>query len=73
MTRHDAAAIAVPLEAAISQLSLALKEAKARIDPQAFEQFKHAIGLHIGKLSFELLDPIYSEHPELAPPGVTEE
>jgi hypothetical protein len=70
MDRHDATAIATPLEAAITQLSLAFREAQARLDPQALEIFKRSIGMHIGQLSYELLDPIYAEHPDLAPPGV---
>lgn len=72
MNKHDATAIAAPLEAAISQLSLALKEAEARLDASTFEAFRRAIGLQIGKLSCELLDPIYAEHPDVAPPGLSE-
>jgi hypothetical protein len=70
MHRDHAQAIAAPLEAAIAQLSIALREAESRLDPSALEQFKRAIGLQIGTLSCELLDPIYSEHPDLAPPGL---
>jgi hypothetical protein len=73
MNRNDAAAIAAHLEGAILQLSLALREAQARLDPVPFENFKRSIGSQIGKLSFEALDPIYAEHPDLAPPGVLEE
>jgi len=51
MNRNDAAAIATHLETAISQLSLALREAQARLDPAVLEQFKHSIGLQIGKLT----------------------
>ena len=72
MNRNDATAIAAHLEGAISQLSLALREAQARLDPASFEIFKHSVGLQIGKLSVEVLDPIYTEHPDLAPPGVLE-
>ena len=73
MNKTDAAAIATHLENAISQLSLALREAQERLDPAAHENFKRLIGSQIGKLSFEGLDPIYAEHPDLAPPGVLEE
>ena len=70
MNRDDAKVIAAHLEAAISQLSLALQEANVRLPSAALEQFRRSVGLHIGNLSFELLDPIYAEHPDLAPPGV---
>ncbi len=73
MNKTDATAIATHLENAISQLSLALREAQERLDPAALENFKRLIGSQIGKLSFEGLDPIYAEHPDLAPPGVLEE
>jgi hypothetical protein len=35
-----------------------------------FGAFQQSVGLAIGRLSHELLDPIYAEHPDLAPPGV---
>lgn len=70
MNQRDAAAIAAPLEAAIGQLSTALLEAEARLDKRAFESFRSLIGIHIGKLSHELLDPIYAEHPSLMPEGL---
>jgi hypothetical protein len=73
MNRNDAAAIAAHLETAISHLSLALGEAHARLDPVSLENLKHSIGSQIGRLSFEVLDPIYAEHPDLAPPGVLEQ
>ncbi|MBU1354377.1 MAG: hypothetical protein KKB95_21145 [Gammaproteobacteria bacterium] len=70
MNPHDAAAIAAPLEAAIAQLSKALLEAEARLDKRALESFKRLIGIHVGKLSHELLDPIYAEHPSVIPEGL---
>jgi hypothetical protein len=73
MNRHDAKVIAATLDAAISQLSLALHEVEARLDVSTLEHFKRSIGLQIGSLSFELLDPIYAEHPDLAPPGGLEQ
>ncbi|KQO29193.1 MAG: hypothetical protein EON54_14890 [Alcaligenaceae bacterium] len=70
MNQRDAAAIAAPLEAAIGQLSKALSEAEARLDERGYESFRRLIGVHVGKLSHELLDPIYAEHPSLMPEGL---
>ncbi len=70
MNRDDAKVIATHLEAAIAQLSFALREAQARLSEAELEQFKRAVGLQIGNLSCEVLDAIYAEHPDLAPPGV---
>lgn len=70
MNQRDAAAIAAPLEAAIAQLSKALLEAEARLDERALESFKRLIGIYVGKLSHELLDPIYDEHPSVMPEGL---
>ncbi|RYH19385.1 MAG: hypothetical protein EON54_27125 [Alcaligenaceae bacterium] len=67
MNQRDAAAIAAPLEAAICQLLL---EAEARLDERALESFWRLIGIHVGKLSHELLDPIYAEHPSVMPQGL---
>ena len=67
MNQRDAEAIAAPLEAAIGQLSKALSEAEVRLDARALESFRRLIGIQVGNLSHQLLDPIYAEHPSLMP------
>lgn len=70
MKRTDAEAIAESLEGAIACLTKSLHRAGQSLPPAEFEEFQRAIGLTIGRLAHELLDPIYAEHPDLAPPGV---
>ncbi len=70
MEREAAAAVAATLEDAIAQLTQSLSHAKRGLSQVEFDAFQRTIGLAIGRLSHELLDPIYAEYPDLAPPGV---
>ena len=70
MERDAARAVTESLEAAIARLTESLSRAKLSLPPGEFAVFQKSIGLAIGRLSHELLDPIYAEHPDLAPPGV---
>jgi hypothetical protein len=68
--RIAAQAIAASLEAAIARLSESLVHAENGLPPHEFALFQKQIGLAIGHLSQDLLDPIYAEYPDVAPPGV---
>ena len=70
MERVTAKAVAQSLEAAIARLTESLSHAKLGLAPSEFAAFQKSVGLAIGRFSHELLDPIYAEHPDLAPPGV---
>ncbi len=70
MERESASAVASSLEDAIAHLTRSLAPAKQGLSPTDFDRFQMAIGLAIGRLSHELLDPIYAQYPDLAPPGV---
>ena len=70
MEHESAKAIAESLECAIEHLTLSLQQAQQSLPPSEFAAFKKSVGLVIGRVSHELLDPIYAVHPDLAPPGV---
>jgi hypothetical protein len=70
MERGVAIHIAEHLECAIGHLSSSLSAASKHMSPHEFAAFQRTIGLSIGKLSHEVLDPIYAEYSDLAPPGV---
>lgn len=50
---------------AISQLSEILLLGRERGSSEEFERVKKAVGLAIGQLQTEILDPIYSRYPDL--------
>jgi hypothetical protein len=70
MERASAKVIAEALEGAITQLTRSLWHAQQSLPPSELVAFKRSVGLAIGRVSHELLDPIYAEYPDLAPPGV---
>jgi hypothetical protein len=51
----------------IAILNQALHDPRASSTPEAFEEFKRAVGHVIGTLDGELLAPLYQEHPDLEP------
>jgi hypothetical protein len=51
----------------IAILNQALRDAGASSTPEAFDEFKRAVGHGIGMLDVELLAPLYQEHPDLEP------
>jgi hypothetical protein len=68
--RTAAKQIAEHLESAIAHMSSSLATASQHMSAQEFAAFQKTVGISIGKLSHEGLDPIYAQHPDLAPPGV---
>jgi len=70
MDREEGKKISGTLEESIKNLGDALKLAKPAMSEDEYEGFKRHVGLAIGKISCELLDPIYVKYPDLAPPGV---
>jgi hypothetical protein len=62
--------MAAMLEASIAKLSEALLVAQTSLPPQDYDLVKREVGILIARISHNLLDPIYEEFPDLAPPGV---
>jgi hypothetical protein len=58
------------LEGAIARMSESISFARNHLPHGEFEVFQKSVGLSIGRLSHEVLDPIYAEYPRLAPLGV---
>jgi len=69
MNRPAAQAISEHLESAIRSMSLAVDVAMAELAGAEAEKWKKAIAIELGNLSV-VLDGIYDEHPDLAPPGL---
>ena len=67
MDREDAQKISRTLEENIKNLGKSLKPAEGAMTDGEYEVFKRQVGLAIGKISYELLDPIYLQYPDLAP------
>jgi len=70
MDKTTARQVSALLEAAIAKLSEALDVAERSVPPQEYESLKRGAGVAIGRISHELIDPIYEQFPDLAPPGV---
>jgi hypothetical protein len=68
--KATAAAISRSLEHAIARLTETLAVAERQLPAGEFAEFKGHVGLAIGRISHDLLDPIYPAYPDLAPPGV---
>jgi hypothetical protein len=60
-------AIEVKLHAlnAVEELGLALKSCHLKCSDEEFMVIKKAVGISIGRINLDLLDYIYSMHPEL--------
>ena len=50
---------------AISQLSRILPVARDRNSPEEFERIRQVVGIAIGQVQTEILDPISSQYPDL--------
>ncbi len=50
---------------AVEELSTALMTAESGATPEGCAKLKKGIGLAIGHIQVEILEPIYAEHPEL--------
>jgi hypothetical protein len=68
--RANAERISALLESAIRELAESIEIAEQVLAGSDFEAFKRGAGMSLAKISFECLDPIYAEYPDLAPPGV---
>jgi len=58
------------LESAIAELHESIMIAQTALSEAEYEAFKRGAGMSLAKISYECLDPIYAEYPDLAPPGV---
>jgi hypothetical protein len=70
MDKVTARRVSALLEAAIAKLSETLEVTERSVTPDEYETLKRGAGIAIGRISHEMLDPIYRQHPDLAPPGV---
>lgn len=50
---------------AVSELSRLLEACRGRCSDDDYERIRRGVGLSIGKIQTELLDLVYSAHPEL--------
>ena len=51
---------------AVSQLSRIVPVSRDRCPPEEFERIRKGVGLAIGQVQTEILDPIYARYPELS-------
>ena len=70
MDKATAARVSALLEAAIGKLSEAVETAQRSAPPDEYESLRRGAGLAIGRISHEMLDPIYEQYPDLTPPRV---
>jgi hypothetical protein len=70
MDKTTARVLAASLEMEIAKLSEALVVAERSLLAEECASIKRHIGLNIGRLSNDVLDPIYAQFPDLAPGGV---
>ena len=70
MDKPTAQILAASLEMAIAKLSETLVVAERSLTAEEYASIKRHLGLNIGRLSNDVLDPIYVQFPDLAPRGV---
>jgi hypothetical protein len=70
MDKATARQVSALLEQAIGKFSEAVNIAQRSLPPAEYETLRRSAGLAIGRISHEMLDPIYEQFPDLAPPGV---
>ena len=70
MEKEKAQMISELLEKSIQNLSSSLMLVESDMSDVEYEDFKRHIGLTIGKISYDLLTPIYKQYPDIAPPGI---
>lgn len=70
MEKEIAQQISELLEQSIKNLTKSLILVQGTMTDMEYKNFKRHIGLSIGKISYDLLCPIYKQYPDLAPPGV---
>ena len=70
MQRSYAERIVPLLQSAMAELNESIWIAQTALSGVEYEAFKRGAGMSIAKISYECLDPIYREYPDLAPPGV---
>ncbi len=51
--------------AAIKELDSILRDSQAEYDTEEFDRLKRAVGLTIGKITIEILDPVLQQHTEI--------
>ena len=68
--RENAERISALLESAIRELHESIMIAQQALTESDYEAFKRGAGMSLAKISYECLDPIYVQYPDLAPPGV---
>ena len=68
--RPSAERISALLESAIRELAESIEIAQQILADSDFEVFKRGAGMALAKISYECLDPIDVEYPDLSPPGV---
>jgi hypothetical protein len=52
-----------------SQIEQSLDDLKEISSPEDFARYHKAIGKVVAPIMFEVLEPLYEEHPDLKPPG----
>jgi hypothetical protein len=68
LTDKNLAIAAVRLsEAFIIGMNLLLAEVQQKCSDAEFQAFRRAVGLSMGKIEIEVIDPLYKIHPELEP------
>jgi hypothetical protein len=68
--RARAERVSALLESAIRGLAESMEIAEQVLADSDYEAFKRGAGMSLAEISYECLDPIYAEYPDLAPPGV---
>jgi hypothetical protein len=66
MKKEDAVEIKERGLKAVQELSAILVFIRGRCSDEEFQKVKRGVGLSIGRIQTELLDLIYSEHPDLS-------
>ncbi len=62
-----ATAVSASGEKFITDLNVALNQARVTLSPEEYERFKKSVGLVVGTIEVDMLGPLYKTHPDLEP------
>jgi hypothetical protein len=67
MTKEEAEKLSIALLQVFSRLDQSASFVRDKDDKASWDRYRHAVGQAMGVVSLDLLEPLWSRHPELRP------
>ncbi|MFZ2267274.1 MAG: hypothetical protein WAV95_06815 [Azonexus sp.] len=69
--KEMATAVSLSGEQFIADLNAVLNKARTTCEPEEYQRFLKSVGLVVGTIEVDMLGPLYKQHPDLEPDGLT--